>query len=590
MADERVERRLAAILVADVVGYSRLIEQDEEGTRTRLGSLLGEIVDPRIAADGGRTVKSTGDGILVEFSSAVNAVRNGLAIQAAMADRNAALTDDAKLVFRIGINLGDVIIEGDDIHGDGVNVAARLEGLCTPGEVYVSGTVHDHVEGKLAARFENLGEHSVKNITRPIRVYRAETGPISSAAPAGLNETLRPPDKPSIVVLPFESRSQDEQQGYLADGIAEDIITQLSKISGLFVIGGNSSAAYKGRSIGAREVGRELGVKYVLEGSVRQSGDRVRISAKLVDTADNHNLWIDRYDRDLVDIFDLQDEVSNEVVKALELQLSPAEARHLSYKQSGNLEAYNLYQQARAAVNPPSKANTLAARNILQRVVEIDPNYAAGFAGLSLSHARAVFFGHSDDPDDDLSKAFEFAEKALSLDNTLGICHSAYARACYAERRFDDAIFHSKRAVETQPSDADSYGYLGVHLFHAGRALEGVDAIKRALEIEPAFIRGPYRNQLGFAYWAAHQYEQSITSLQMNLDKGGPPQLRQGQAYWTASLVKLDRLDDARQKAENLIAEFPDFSPHTWTDAQWYKDPKDTERLIEALLKTRLWD
>lgn len=590
MTEERVQRRLAAILVADVVGYSRLMEQNEEGTRARLRSVHAETILPRITADGGRIVKTSGDGILVEFPSAVDAVRNALEIQTAMADHNAGLPEDQRLVFRVGINLGDVIIEGDDIHGDGVNVASRLEGLCEPGEVYVSGTVHDHVTGKLTARFEDLGEQSIKNITRPIRVYRAGTGPSASAGLAGMSETLRTPDKPSIAVLPFAALSQDEEQGYLADGIAEDIITQLSKISGLFVIGGNSSATYKDRAIGAREVGRELGVKYVLEGSVRRSGERVRISAKLVDTTDNHNLWIDRYDRNLVDIFDLQDEVSNEVVKALKLQLSPAETNHVGRKQGGSLEAYELYQQARVAVNPPSRANMLAARNILERVVEIDPNYAAGISGLSISHARAIFFGHSDDPDTDLSKAFQYAEKALSIDNSLGICHSAYARACYAARRFDDAIEHSKRAVETQPGDADSYGYYGVHLFHAGKALEGVNAIERALEIEPNFIRGPYLNQLGFAYWAAYEYEQSIETLQMNMDRGGPPHTTQGQVYWIASLLELGRLDDAREKATILRDSYPEFSPHTWAEAHWYKDPKDTERLVEAVLKTGLWD
>jgi tetratricopeptide (TPR) repeat protein len=252
----------------------------------------------------------------------------------------------------------------------------------------------------------------------------------------------------------------------------------LSKLSGLFVIGGNSSATFKDKSVDARKVGQELNVKYVLEGAIQRSGERVRITVKLVDTTDNHNLWTDRYDRNLVDIFDLQDEVADEVVNALELELSPAETDRLSQKQGGNLEAYHLYQQARAAVNPPSRANTLAARNILQRVVELEPNYAAGFAGLSLSHARAVFFGHSDDPDTDLSKAFEFAKQALVIDSTLGICHSAYARACYAARQFDEAIIKSEHAVATQPGDADSYGYLGVHLAHGSRALEAVDAVK----------------------------------------------------------------------------------------------------------------
>ncbi|MDA1326837.1 MAG: adenylate/guanylate cyclase domain-containing protein, partial [Proteobacteria bacterium] len=570
MAEERVQRRLAAILAADVVGYSRLMEKDEAGTLARLQSLRAEIIDPKISEHSGRIVKTMGDGLLVEFGSAVNAVENALAIQSAIADHNVDLPENQRLVFRVGINLGDVLIEGDDIHGDGVNVAARLEGLCGPGEVFLSGSVFDQVSGKIVATFDNLGEQTVKNIARPISVYRAGSGQRTSVKSTDLSETLRPPDKPSIAVLPFASYSHDEEQGYLADGIAEDIITQLSKISGLFVIGGNSSATYKDRTIGAREVGRELGVKYVLEGSVRRSGERIRISAKLVDTADNHNLWIDRYDRTLTDIFDLQEEVANEVANALELRLSPAEMGRLSQKQGGSLEVYNLHQQARAAVNPPLKANTLAARSILQRAIEIDPSYAPGFAGLSISHARAVFYGHSDDPDRDLSEAFKFATKALSLDSTLGICHSAYARACYAPRQFDQAIHHSQHAVEIQPGDADSYGYLGVHLAHGSRALESIDAIKRALEIEPMFIRGPYLNQLGFSYWAAYLYEEAIEALQKNIDRGGPSHSILGQSYWTACLVELGRLDEAKQKATGLRDGFPDFSPSPdysrWSD------------------------
>ena len=318
MAEERVQRRLAAILAADVVGYSRLMEADEAGTRARVRSLHSELIDPRIAADGGRIVKTTGDGILVEFGSAVDAVQNALAIQSAMAGRNTELPEEQRLVFRVGINLGDVIIEEDDIHGDGVNVAARLEGLCEPGEVYVSGTVRDHVEGKLAAAFDDLGEQTLKNISKPIHVYRVSAGSgetaVASDEPVGAPSL---PDRPSIAVLPFENMSGDSEQDYFADGIAEDIITALSRFRWFFVIARNSSFTYKGRNVDVRQVGRELGTRYVLEGSVRKGGNRLRITTQLIEAITGNHLWAEKYDGALEDVFDLQDQITEGVVGAV---------------------------------------------------------------------------------------------------------------------------------------------------------------------------------------------------------------------------------------------------------------------------------
>ncbi len=294
MAEKRVQRRLAAILAADVVGYSRAMEADEEGTRVRLRSLHADLIDPRIAADGGRIVKTTGDGFLVEFGSAVDAVRNALDIQGAMRRRNADLSDERRIEFRVGINIGDVIVEGDDIHGDGVNVASRLEGLCGPGEVYVSGAVYDQAAGKLAASFDDLGEHTVKNIDKPVRVYRVsdQAGPsVKATTVEGADEPLPLPDKPSIAVLPFDNISGDPEQEYFSDGITEDIITELSKISGLFVIARHSSFIYKGKQVSLKQVGRELGVRYALEGSVRKAGNRLRITAQLIDATSDHHVW-----------------------------------------------------------------------------------------------------------------------------------------------------------------------------------------------------------------------------------------------------------------------------------------------------------
>ncbi|NND49201.1 MAG: adenylate/guanylate cyclase domain-containing protein, partial [Rhizobiales bacterium] len=318
MAEQRVQRRLAAIMAADVVGYSRLIETDEEGMRARLRGLSAELIDPKIAADGGRIVKTMGDGFLAEFASAVDAVRCALDILQAIARRNTDVDEENRIWFRIGINVGDITVEGDDIHGDGVNVAARLEGLSAPGEVYVSGTVYDQAAGKLAASFEALGEKSVKNIARPVRVYRAvlagEDAARSADRPpvAQAPATLALPDKPSIAVLPFDNMSGDPEQEHFADGVVEALTAALSRIRAFFVIARNSAFAYKGRALNVREIGRELGVAYVLEGSVQRAGERVRITVQLIETEGGAHLWAEKYDGALDDIFDLQDRITEQ--------------------------------------------------------------------------------------------------------------------------------------------------------------------------------------------------------------------------------------------------------------------------------------
>ncbi len=376
MAEERVQRRLAAILAADVVGYSRLMEADEAGTRAHLRSLHSELIDPRIAADGGRIVKTTGDGILVEFGSAVDAVQNALAIQSAMAGRNAELPEEQRLVFRVGINLGDVIIEEDDIHGDGVNVAARLEGLCEPGEVYVSGTVHDHVEGKLAAAFDDLGEQTLKNISKPIRVFRVSAGPGEVAV--ALDESVGGPslpDKPSIAVLPFDNMSGDAEQEYFADGLAEDVITALSKISKLAVIARNSTFAYKGAATDVRRIAENLGVRYVLEGSVRSGGKRLRISAQLIDATDGRHIWAERYDRVAEDLFDIQDEITKEIVTALRVQLSDGEEAHVWNRGTRNVDAWRCATEATELCVRFTPVHIARARELAEHAIDLDPDY-----------------------------------------------------------------------------------------------------------------------------------------------------------------------------------------------------------------------
>ncbi len=524
MAEKRVQRRLAAILAADVVGYSRLMEADEAGRRARLRLLHSELIDPRITADGGRIVKTTGDGILVEFGSAVDAVRNALAIQSAVAGHNAELPEEQRLVFRVGINLGDVIIEEDDIHGDGVNVAARLEGLCEPGEVYVSGTVRDHVEGKLAAAFDDLGEQTLKNISKPTRVYRVSARPGETAV-ASHEPAVAPslPDRPSIAVLPFENMSGDVEQDYFGDGIAEDIITALSRFRFFFVIARNSSFTDKGRNVDLRQVGRELGARYVIEGSVRKGGNRLRITAQLVEAGTGNHLWAERYNGTLEDVFDLQDQITEGVVGAIEPSVRLAEIERARRKRPDNLDAYDLYLRALPHVWAFTAAEAEKAIELLEAALRIDPGYASAhglaawcngyFAVLvpghprksvSVQHARAVL---SRDTDDSLALAFaawalafferdydvalDAIQRALAFtpNSPIVLSHSAIVYA-YAGR-FDAAIKHAEASLRLSPFDpmrfmaelAAAYGH-----FFTERYDDAAEAAQRAARINTQFV------------------------------------------------------------------------------------------------------
>src|SRR5246500_3538150 len=394
-ARNRAERRLVAILAADVAGGSRLMGTDEEGTLERLKALRRELVDPKIAEHNGRIVKTTGDGILVEFASVVDAVRCAVAVQQAMPERNTGTAADNRIELRIGINLGDVIVEGDDLYGDGVNIAARIEALADAGGVFVSNTVHDHVRDRLPFAFEDLGEQQVKNIARPVRVYRVgPEGPFPNPPPqAGegrVGTALPLPDKPSIAVLPFANLSGDPEQEYFADGMVEEIITALSRIRWLFVIARNSSFTYKGQAIDVKQVGRELGVRYVLEGSVRRAAQRVRITAQLIDALSGTHLWADRFDGSLEDIFELQDTVAVSVAGVIEPTLQSAEMRRSSDRPTNDLTAYDLYLRAYPALWTSARQIPQALR-LLEQAIARDPRYGPALAVAALCCFRLLY-------------------------------------------------------------------------------------------------------------------------------------------------------------------------------------------------------
>src|SRR5437667_5235695 len=392
MAEARVQRRLAAILAADVAGYSRLMGADEEGTLAALKELRRDLADPKIKEHRGRIVKTTGDGLLVEFASVVDAVRCAVEVQREMAARSAGVPEGRRIQFRIGINLGDIIKDGRDIYGDGVNVAARLEALAEPGGICVNRVVRDQVRDKLDIPFEDAGEQRVKNIARPLRVYRVRPGQVSGEAMSAAQPPLALPDKPSVAVLPFTNMSGDPEQEFFSDGIAEDIITALSRYPSLFVIDRNSCFTYKGRSVDVKQVGRELGVRYVLEGSVRRAGNRIRVTAQLVEAESGKHVWAERYDRDLADIFALQDEIAQAVTIAIAPAIADAELHRAVRKPPGSLDAWAAYQRGLWHQSNASTEDNALAQRFFQQAIDLDPTFSAAYVGLAIAQAQAGDF------------------------------------------------------------------------------------------------------------------------------------------------------------------------------------------------------
>jgi len=484
-------RRLAAIVAADVVAYSRLMGADESGTHAALRAHRTELIDPLVGAHGGRIVKSMGDGLLLEFHSVVAAAEFAVAMQEGLAGRNEGVADERAIRFRIGVHLGDIIVEGDDIFGDGVNVAARIEALAEPGGVALSDDAYRQVRDRLKLAWEDGGEHAVKNIARPIHVWRWRRAGPERPAPAPAREEAPPlPDRPSIAVLPFDNMSGDPEQEYFADGMTEDLITDLSKISGLFVVARNSSFAFKGQAVDVREAARRLGVRFVLEGSVRKAGQRVRINVQLIDAGTGGHLWADRYDGTVDNVFALQDDVGAKVVSALRVRLHGDEGERLRHVHTSNLEAYELYVRAKATPYPPVPDRIEAARGMFEQVVEMDPEFAGGYAGVSWALAFGALFGHFD-LGGTAARAVALAQKAVALDDSFGWSYVALGLALLRQRRHGEAIAATDEAVARQPNDADAHAYRGVILAMSGRPEDGVEPVERARRLNPQSVNGP---------------------------------------------------------------------------------------------------
>ena len=478
-----MERRLAAILLTDMVGYSRLMGLDEEGTIARQRTHRKEIFNPRISAYGGRIVKSTGDGLLVEFPSVVDAVKCAIEMQGELVGRNTDVPEDRRIHYRIGINLGDIVIDGDDILGDGVNVAARLEGLARPGGVCISGTVYDQLAGKLDIFFEDAGEQTVKNVPRPVRVWHWHTGQDVRRS----NDVSEPPalpNKPSIAVLPFDNMSGDPEQEFFADGVAEDVITALSRFRSLFVIARNSSFTYKGGAVDIKQVGRQLGVRYVVEGSVRKAGNRVRITAQLIDATSGSHLWADRFDGNLDDIFDLQDQITEQIVVAVEPEIGQAERDRAARKPPQNLGAWELVQRGLSHFYRSNETNRAEAMRLFREAIALDPDFAAAHAHLAYAISRSR-------SEQSRASARASALRAVSLDPNEAMAHFALGRVHVFSGEPEMAIAEMQKAIAINPNFAPGYYGLGFSYYYAaGRADEALPHFSTALRLSP---RGPWR-------------------------------------------------------------------------------------------------
>ena len=580
---ERLPRRLAAIFSADVKGYSRLMGEDEEATVRNITALRKD-ASALIGEHAGRVVDAPGDNMLGEFPSAVEAVRCAVRLQQHVKARNAQLPESRRMEFRIGIHLGDVIVDGERIYGDGVNIAARLEGLAEAGGVLISESVRLAIGSRLPYNCEFAGEHKLKNITEPIRAYRlrVETskGPSIVASASALQPERPWPEKPSIVVLPFENMSGEPEQGYFSDGMADDIITDLSKVSGLLVIARNSAFAYKGRGVDVRQIGRELGVRHVLEGSVRKAGNRIRVTAQLIDSATGGHLWAERYDRDLTDIFEVQDELTQRIVAALKVHLTPEESRRLRRQKSGNLAAYDLFLRGREQFMRQSRNATAAARPLLEQAVALDPGFAAALATLAGTHLLDFVNGWSNEPRASLERAKALAEKAMALDPAEPYAQFIAGGILLYTRRVDEAIETVRRAVELDPNFAVGYVALTQHCHFAGRNREALAYAEKATVLDP-LSPDILLHFTGCCHFVLGDYERAAALFRERIARN--PETDISRVWLAACLGKLGRAEEARAAWGDALRANPGFSIEQRRAVLPYKNPADFEKVIEGL-------
>ena len=564
MAEDHVERKLAAIFAGDVAGYSRLMGVDEEGTLHQLKAHRKELVDPKITEHRGHIVKTTGDGMLVEFVSVVDAVRCAVEIQRGMVERNVDVPADRRIEFRIGINVGDIISEDNDIYGDGVNVAARLEALAEPGGIFVSRNVHDQVRDKLSFGFEDMGEQMVKNIARPIGVHRVSLAESTTEASLKATAAAKPEhaasQRPSIAVLPFANMSGDPEQEYFADGISEDIITGLSKLRWFFVIARNSSFIYKGKAIDVKRVARELGVRYLLEGSVRKGGNRLRINAQLIDAETGNHIWADRYDGDLTDVFALQDAITEKVVAAIEPKLLQAEGIRSQSHSPEDLGAWEMVSKANSLFWRLTKAEGEAAIAILKQAVQRYPDYAPAHSMLAFMMLVSAYVGWTArEQQSQVKQAAALATRAAELDDSDPWAYFALGYVAYTMRRTDKAIEEFQRAIDLNPNFAAAHSYLSLTLALAGQSDQAITHAEQAIRMSPHDPQNAVCfTALSAAHYQAGRYGEAVNFGRKALQQrsGWAP----GHRIFCASLAQAGQIDEARAELDQLKELHPDIS------------------------------
>jgi adenylate cyclase len=575
LASERIERRLTAILAADVAGYSRLVEADEEGTLSQWKALWGTVIEPKIKEHRGRIARVIGDGILAEFASVIDAVRCAVEVQRSVAERNANAPQDKRIEFRVGINFGELIIEHGDFWGDGVNIAARLEALAHPGGICVSGRVQEDTQGKLEIAFEFMGEQNLKNIVRPVRVYRVRFDGVTESTPA-----LPLPSKPSIAVLPFQNMSGDPSQDYFADGVVEDITTALSRIRWLFVIARNSSFTYKGRMVDVKQVGRELGVRYALEGSVRKAANRVRVTAQLIDAVTGHHVWAERYDRELAAIFALQDEITERVVAAVEPQLYAAEGIRAKRKPPESLDAWECVVRALSCVNSRSQNDYAMARELLERAIELDPAYAQAYALFAYVMGLEVLYGWKP-REIALARALEAAQKAVVLDSDDAWAHFALGFVYGMTRRAEEAVVEHEKALALNPNFALAYTYQGSALAYLGRGEEALLKIDASERLSPrGLFQGVNNVCRAAAHFSAEQHRDAVSSARKSiLDSPG---IVTGYRMLVVNCALIGEIDEARAALKIVKRLQPDISVRWIAESVLFTRERDRQNYIEG--------
>jgi adenylate cyclase len=624
MADEGFKRKLTAILSADVEGYSRLMGEDEDATIRTL-TTYRELMSKIIQKHRGRVVDSPGDNLLAEFGSVVEAVRCAVEIQEELRVRNAELSDNRRMEFRIGINLGDVVEEGERIYGDGVNIAARVEKLAEAGGICISGTVYDSIKNKLSVGYDSLGEHSVKNIKEPVRVYRMRVGPDAAAfevskkkklavklwqwaamaaivvlilgavavwnfyfrsppiEPASIERMALPlPDMPSIAVLPFDNMSEDPKQEFFSDGITEDIITALSKTPRLFVIARDSTFIYKGKPVKAQQVAEDLSVRYILEGSVRKSENKVRVTAQLIDALKGSHLWAEKYDRNLEDIFEIQDSITREIITALQVKLTEGEQARIWSRGTLNVKAQEKAFESLEHFRRFNPDDVILCRKKAEEALALDPNYPFAYVLLAWSHLVEVWNGWSKSPGESMKKAVELSKKTLELDQDYADAHALLGSIYLLQNKWDKAVEEGERAVELLPSGADVNGLLGVTLRNVGRPQEAISMFEKAIRLNPSSPNWLYHN-LGVAQILSGNYQEAITSLKRVIDKN--PNHVPARLSLTAAYSLSNQNKEAKIQMEEYLNLMPGMTIEKMQKRSSYKNKKDKDLIINALRK-----